>query len=383
MPSEVFAISLRTHYRENLSQKLKRLFLALEPERLVQPRSLWALKIHFGELGNHVFIRPHLVRVFVDALKDLSAKPFLTDCNTLYVGGRINSVDHLETALRHGFGYEVTGAPLIISDGLRGGSEKGVEVNHGGVKTAWVAADFAAADGTLVLTHFKGHEQTGFGGALKNLGMGAAARRGKLDQHSDLARSLKITTKKCIGCGNCIRQCAHGAAYLISDRKAYIDPKKCVGCASCIPVCPVEAISIPWDAETEKFMQRMMEYAKAALHGKDGRALYVSFITGVSPLCDCANHSDAPIVADLGVLASHDPVALDLASAELVNAAPGLAGSALPEEALAPGADKWTALHPNCHWRYQLEYAQEIGLGSLDYKLTWLPEVKGIADEPA
>jgi len=378
MPSKVFAISLRTHYRENLPQKLKRLFKTLEPEKVVQPRALWALKLHFGELGSHVFIRPHLVRVFVDALKEFSAKPFLTDGNTLYVGGRLNSVDHLETAVRHGFGYEVTGAPLIISDGLRGGSEKEVSVNHGGVGTAWVAADFAAADGALVLTHFKGHEKTGFGGALKNLGMGAAARRGKLAQHAELAKSLKITTKKCDGCGSCIRQCAYGAAYLISDRKAYIDPKKCVGCARCITACPREAISIPWNSETEKFMQRMMEYAKAALDGKGDRALYVNFITGVSPLCDCANHSDAPIVADLGILAGRDPVALDLASAELVNAAPGLPGSALPEGALPPGTDKWSALNPNCHWRYQLEYAQKIGLGSLDYQVTWLPEVKGV-----
>lgn len=380
MPSEVFAVSLRTHYRENLSQKLKRLFEALKPEKIVQPQTLWALKIHFGELGGHGFIRPHLVRVFADALKGLSAKPFLTDGNTLYAGGRINSVDHLETALRHGFGYEVTGAPLIISDGLKGGSEKAVSVNHGGVGTAWIAADFAAADGALVLSHFKGHEKTGFGGALKNLGMGAAARRGKLDQHADLARSLKIVVKKCDGCGYCIRQCAHGAAYLISDRKAYIDPKKCVGCASCIPACPRNAISIPWDSETEKFMQRMMEYAKAALYGKNDRALYVNFITGVSPRCDCANHSDAPIVADLGIMAGCDPVALDLASAELVNAAPGLKDSALPEMALAPGTDKWSALNPDCRWRYQLEYAQKIGLGSLDYQLTWLPEVKGVYD---
>ncbi len=378
MPSEVFAISLRTHYRENISQKMHRLFMALEPEKIVKSRSLWAIKIHFGELGSHAFIRPHLVRVFVEALKSMSAKPFLTDANTLYVGGRINSVDHLETALRHGFGSETTGAPLIIADGLRGGAETAVEVNSGGVGQAWIGADFAAADGTLVLSHLKGHEQTGFGGALKNLGMGAASRRGKLDQHSDLARSLKITIKKCIGCGNCIRQCAHGAVYLISDRKAHIDPAKCVGCASCIPVCPERAIAIPWDAETPKFMQRMVEYAKAALHGKDDRALFVNFVNAVSPLCDCANHSDAPIVPDLGILASRDPVALDQASAELVNQARGLPDSALPEEALAPGTDKWTALHPNCHWRYQLEYAESIGLGSREYTLTWLPEVKGV-----
>jgi len=375
MTSQVFGISLRTHFRENLSQKLKRLFKAMEPEEVVKPKSIWAIKIHFGERGNHTFIRPHLVRSFVDELKDLGAKPFLTDANTLYVGGRINSVDHLETAVIHGFGYEVTGAPLIIADGLRGAAEVGVEVNRGGVKKAWIGADFMAADGALILSHLKGHELTGFGGALKNLGMGAASRRGKLDQHSDL--SPKVTTKKCIGCGRCVRQCAH-QAIAFSRKKAHIDPEKCVGCAGCIPVCPEEAIAIPWNGDAPRFMKKMIEYSKAAVDGKGGKVLYVNFVNGISPLCDCVNHSDAPIVADIGILASRDPVALDLASAEVVNNTPGLPGSALPESALAPGADKWTAMHPDCHWRFQLEYAEEIGLGSRDYKLIWLPEVRGV-----
>lgn len=376
MTSQVFGISLRTHFRENLSQKLKRLFKALEPEKMVAPKSIWAIKIHFGERGNHTFIRPHLLRSFVDEFKDLGAKPFLTDANTLYVGGRINSVDHLETAVIHGFGYEVTGAPLIIADGLRGASETTVEVNRGGVKKAYLGADFMAADGALILSHLKGHELTGFGGALKNLGMGAASRRGKLDQHSDL--SPKVTSKKCIGCGRCVRQCAHQAIAL-ARKKARIDPEKCVGCAACIPVCPVEAIAIPWNSDSRRFMKKMIEYSKAAVDGKGGNVLYVNFVNGVSPLCDCVNHSDAPIVADLGILAGRDPVALDMASAELVNNAHGLPGCALPENALAPGADKWTALHPDCHWRFQLEYAEQIGLGSCDYELVWLPEVAGVA----
>ena len=375
MASQVFGISLRTHFRENMSQKLKRLFKALEPEKVVKPKSIWAIKIHFGERGNHTFIRPHLVRGFVDELKDLGARPFLTDANTLYVGGRSNAVDHLETAVLHGFGYEVTGAPLIIADGLRGASEVAIEVNRGGVKKAYISADFITADGAVILSHVKGHELTGFGGALKNLGMGAASRRGKLDQHSDL--SPKVTSKKCVGCGRCLRQCAHQAIDM-AKKKAKINPDKCVGCASCIPVCPQEAITIPWNGDAPRFMKKMIEYSKAAVDGKDGNVLYVNFINGLSPLCDCVNHSDAPIVADLGILASRDPVALDLASAELVNQAPGLPGSVLPESAMAPGADKWTALHPDCHWRFQLEYAEQIGLGSRKYKLVWLPEVSGV-----
>ncbi|UQZ88068.1 4Fe-4S ferredoxin [Deltaproteobacteria bacterium Smac51] len=376
MPSEVFGITLRTHFRENLSQKLLRLFMAMNPEKAVKPKSIWAVKLHFGERGNHTFIRPHLVRTFTDALKSFQAKPFLTDTNTLYVGGRINSADHLETAVMHGFGYEVTGAPLIIADGLRGSNEVAVEVNRGGVTHAYIAADFAAADGAVILSHVKGHELTGFGGALKNVGMGAASRRGKLDQHSDL--SPKVSAKKCISCGRCIRQCAHQAISFTEEKKARIDPAKCVGCASCIPVCPEAAIDIQWDGDAPKFMKKMIEYSKAALAGKEDRVFYINFINGLSPLCDCNNHSDAPIVADLGILASCDPVALDLASAELVNNAQGLPHSALPESAMAPGADKWEALHPGCQWPYQLQYAEEIGLGSRDYKLTWLPEAKGV-----
>ncbi|MDR1921078.1 MAG: DUF362 domain-containing protein [Candidatus Adiutrix sp.] len=377
MKSQVFGISLRTHFRESLSDKLLRLFKALEPEKLAAPKSIWAVKLHFGERGGHSFIRPHLVRVFTDALRAMSARPFLTDTNTLYVGGRSNSADHLETAVLHGFGFEVTGAPLIIADGLRGAAEVGIPLTGGTLSKAWIAADFAAADGVLALTHFKGHELTGFGGALKNVGMGAASRRGKLEQHSDLGP--KIKTAKCLGCRRCLSQCAHGAIALTEEKKARIDPDKCVGCAGCIPVCPEGAIDIQWDGDAPKFMRKMMEYAKAALSGKGDRALFVNFVTGLSPLCDCSNHSDAPIAADLGILAGRDPVALDLASAELVNQAPGLTPSALPESALAAGADKWEALHPGCQWPFQLEYAEKIGLGRRDYELIWLPEVQGVA----
>lgn len=377
MASEVYGISLRTHFRENLSLKLLRLLKTLKPERMVTPHSAWAFKIHFGELGNHSFIRPHLLRVLTDAFKQMGAKPFLTDANTLYVGGRSNSVDHLETALRHGFGLEVTGAPIIIADGLYGASEVAFDVHRAGVEKAYISSEFVAADGALVISHVKGHELTGFGGALKNLGMGTASRRGKLDQHCDLAP--KVTSKKCIGCGRCLSLCAHGAISLNARSKAVINQKKCVGCASCIPICPRAAISIPWDSDGPKLMRRMMEYCKAALTGKEKRCLYINFINAISPLCDCCNHSDAPIVADIGILASHDPVAIDLASAELVNQAPGLPGSALPSEALVPGSDKWAALYPGCKWRLQLEYAEEIGLGSTSYKLIWLPEVKGVA----
>ena len=376
MPVDVFGITLRTHFREGLPQKIVRLFKQLQPETIVAPHSLWAIKLHFGEQGSHAFIRPHLLRGLTGCFADLDARPFLTDTNTLYVGGRTNAADHLKTASQHGFGPAATRAPVIIADGLTGTSEVAVEVNRGGVSTAWIASGLAAADGLLVFSHVKGHELTGFGGALKNLGMGGASRRGKLDQHSDL--SPKISGPKCVGCGRCASFCAHQAIRLVK-KKAAIDTKKCVGCAGCIPVCPEGAIDVQWDSDAPKFMKKMVEYAGAVARGKEGRLLYINFIGALSPLCDCCNHSDAPIVPDLGFLASRDPVALDLASAELVNQLEGLPHTALAEAARPAGADKWEALYPGCQWRYQLEYAASIGLGSLDYKLTWLPEAKGVA----
>ncbi len=377
MASKVYAISLRTHYRENIFQKQKRLLMALEPKNLIKPKSLWALKLHFGEVGSHAFMSPVAVRAYVDALSELGANCFLTDTNTLYVGKRSNAVDHLHAALSHGFGREVTGAPVVIADGLRGRSEVGIEVNRGGVTTAWLGKEFMEADGALILTHFKGHELTGFGGAIKNLGMGVGSRRGKLDQHSDL--KPKVANNKCIGCAHCLSQCAHKAIdFLAAEKKAKIDNARCVGCAACIAICPEEAIDIPWSGDRPKLMRKMVEYANASLSGKEGRVLFVNYVGALSPLCDCVNHSDAPIGPDVGYLASTDPVALDLACAELVNQNPGSPQSCLPESALAPGADKWEALHPGSQWRFQLEYAAEIGLGSLAYDLEWLAEPKGV-----
>ena len=375
MSSQVFAISLRTHFKENMSDKLLRLFEALKPEKVISSREKWAVKIHFGERGNHAFIRPHLVRAFVERIKKASAMAFITDTNTLYVGYRANSIDHLETALLNGFNLVSCGAPLIIADGLTGENQVAVPLKNCRLEKAYIAGDIISADGVLALTHFKGHEMTGFGGALKNMAMGAASRRGKMEQHSGLGP--KVKNKACVGCKRCLSFCAHGAISMTEAKKAKIDPQKCVGCAGCIPVCPQNAIDIHQHSEGVEFMEKMIEYAYASLIGKEKKRLFVNFLTQVSPLCDCYSHTDAPITADLGVLASYDPVALDQASADLVNQAPGLPGSAL-KEALEPGGDKWRALHPKCDWEYQLDYAEKLGLGKRAYKLNWLPEFKGV-----
>lgn len=371
MTSIVYGITLRSHFRESLPQKIVRLFQAMEPEKNLGRGQLWALKIHFGERGCTAHLRPNLLRGLVDYLKERQTKPFFTDANTLYVGGRANSPDHLETAILNGFDYSVCGAPLTIADGLRGTSQVAVPLNQELIKTAYIAADLMEADGLISLAHFKGHELTGFGGAIKNMGMGGASRRGKLEQHSNVGP--KVKSKNCVGCQACLSHCAQTAISLNEHNKAVIDPKKCVGCAECIPLCNYEAIEIQWDSEVEALMKKMVAYALAVVQGREDRCFYLNFLTQISPLCDCVNHSDAPVTADIGILASRDPVAADLASAELVNQRPGLPGTALPEN-LAAGADKWRALHPRVNWEFQLDYAQQIGLGSKNYELVWLKE---------
>ena len=371
----VFGLSLRTHFRENLPRKLGRLLQSLAPDTLVRPGDRWAVKLHFGEAGGHGFLRPHLLRGLVEALADLGARPFLTDTATLYPGSRSDAVSHLETALAHGFGREVTGAPLIIADGLAGESETAVAVGRGGVEQAWVAAGLAAAEGLLVLSHCTGHELTGFSGALKNLGVGGASRRGKLAQHSSGPPAVK--RKKCLGCARCLTVCPAGALTL-DKAKARLSAEKCLACARCLAACPAGAIVVNWSDDAPAFMRKMSAYALAVLAGKEGRAIFINFLTDISPMCDCLNHSDAPFVPDLGVLASRDPVALDMASAELVNQAPGLPGGRLTGSDLAPGADKWAALYPGRPWRFQIEYAAEIGLGLRRYDLRWLPEAAGV-----
>lgn len=369
MPSTVYMTDLSADARKSLPQKFSELIESVAPSAIFRPKDLVAVKIHFGEAGNTAYIRPPFVRRIVDRLKDLGAKPFLTDTNTLYVGTRTEAYSHLVTAFDHGFTREVTGAPVIISDGLRGNNRVDVSFNGTHVKKAHIAADIYNADALVVLSHFKGHELSGFGGALKNIGMGCAAREGKLEQHSNI--SPKVTKKICIGCGECQSWCRGEAISLEDDGdsvKAVINPEKCIGCAECILACPQGAIRVRWNESIPTFMEKMMEYAAATLQNKKNKMMCVSFVTDVSPLCDCNPFSDRPIVPGIGILVSRDPVAIDQAAADLVNGAPGNVSSCL-NAALSPGEDKFRALFPNIDWTHQLAYAEKLGLGTREYSL--------------
>jgi uncharacterized Fe-S center protein len=369
MPSQVFFMDLRTTPKETNFQKFQKLLKELDVKSMVQrkkKRPLIGVKLHFGEKGNTSFIRPIYVRQVVDALWDAGGRPFLTDANTVYVGTRSESVSHLTTAIENGFAFAVVRAPVIIADGLTGKAEVEVEINKEQFKTVFLAEAIIEAEGLMVLSHFKGHELSGFGGALKNLGMGCASRRGKLAQQSNIAP--QVTQKKCTGCGECVAHCAQEAISINPEtEKAVIDPAKCVGCAECILICPYANIQIQWNESIPVFLKKMMEYAYGVMQDKQGRALFVNFITQVSPACDCYGHNDFPIVGDLGILASRDPVAIDQASADLVNQAPGLPGSCLKD--FTPGADKFKDIYPQVDWPLQMEYAEELGLGSREYEL--------------
>ncbi len=380
MASKVFFSDLRTTNDRNLLDKIRALMEALKPARRLKRRTTTAIKIHFGERGNTAFIRPLLVRPIVDVAIKAGSKPFLTDANTLYVGSRGNAVDHLNTALANGFASSVVGAPVIIADGLDGTDEVAVPVALKHFEQVYIGSAVARATNLISLAHFKLHEMSGFGGTLKNIGMGAASRRGKMAQHCDVAPL--VNGLKCVGCGSCAAVCAHGAITLKhrgtnpeaapagAKKLAEINGQRCVGCGMCIHTCPNGAIDINWGTALPSFLERMVEYTVGALKGKEQRSLFFNFLTQISPACDCYPHADAPIVADIGIVASLDPVAIDQASADLLNAQAGLPSSCLDGDALNPGSDKIRAVYPAIPWEHQLEYAELVGLGTRSYELT-------------
>jgi uncharacterized Fe-S center protein len=365
MKSKVYFIDLRTSFKDNLLVKIGRLVETAGLKEVISERDLTAVKLHFGEYGNTAFIRPVFIRKIVEMVKKAGGNPFLTDANTLYAGTRSDAASHLKTAIQNGFDYAVVEAPIVIADGLRGKSEITVPINRKRFQEVYIASEIHHADALVSVAHFKGHELAGFGGTLKNLGMGCASRRGKMAQHSDLSPEVK--KKRCIGCGDCLLRCSQQAISLV-DKKATIDPKKCIGCGECILICPRGTIQIQWSASVPVFLEAMMEYAEGALKNKKGKSLFINFLTGISPACDCMPYNDAPIVRDIGIMASTDPVAIDRASIDMVNGEPGLSHTCL-ETNKGPGEDKFKAIYPHVEWTHQFEYAKQLGLGTDDYDL--------------
>ena len=366
MASKVYFADLRADMHENLQQKLTRLMKTAGMGDMDFQDKFVAIKLHFGEPGNLAFLRPNWARTVADFVKERGGKPFLTDCNTLYVGGRKNALDHMDSAMLNGFNPMTTGCQIIIADGLKGSDEVEVPVAGGEyVKNAKIGRAVMDADVFISLTHFKGHEEAGFGGCLKNIGMGCGSRAGKMEQHN--AGKPHVAEKYCIGCGQCRRICAHGAP-IIENGKAHIDHDKCVGCGRCIAVCPKDAVQINWDESTTNLNYKIAEYTKAVVDGRP--CFHISLVIDVSPNCDCRSENDMAIVPNVGMFASFDPVALDMACVDAVNAQTPLRGSAADDaHAKAHVHDHFQRLHPDTNWRSCLEHGEKIGIGTRDYEL--------------
>lgn len=367
--AKVYFTTFKTTGQENLLQKLHRLLKTAGIEQIDFQNKYTAIKIHFGEYGNLAFLRPNYAKVVADYVKELGGMPYLTDCNTLYVGSRKNALDHLETAYVNGFSPLQTGCHVLIGDGLKGTDETIVPINLEYVKEAKIGHAVMDADVFISLTHFKGHEMAGFGGAIKNIGMGCGSRAGKMEMHCDGKPQVDEST--CIGCGQCAKICAHDGPQ-INNRKAVIDQNKCVGCGRCLAVCPKDAISASFDDSIKMLNYRMAEYSYAVC--KDRPCFHISLICDVSPNCDCHSENDIPIIPNVGMLASFDPVALDQACADLCNRMPVNPGSILDDNVHSCSCghkheDHFDMTHPDTEWKSCLEHAESIGLGTRQYEM--------------
>jgi hypothetical protein len=351
MAAEVFFSSLKNKTNKSPLDKITRLLEKINVRGTFTEHQLIAVKVHFGELGNTAFLRPVFLRPVIAALKEMNTRPYLTDTNTLYVGMRTNTVDHLYCAHWNGFNYSTLQVPVVIADGLRGENSIEQRVDLPLSEKVHLAADIMNADGIMCVSHFKGHMLTGIGGAIKNLSMGCASRRGKLDMHS-MSRPA-VNEEKCTACQKCLEYCQEKAIEIV--KKAYIS-ENCVGCARCIGVCPEGAIEINWNSSSGNTQKKMAEYAYGVKKGFDSKMLYLNIITNVAPGCDCDPANDEPLVQDIGFVASNDPVAIDKASLDLISKANG-------------GKDPFKAYYPKLNPALQIEYAEELGLGTSDYNL--------------
>lgn len=369
--SKVYFTSFKTEVGTSLLDKFRKLIKDAGFEEIDFKGKFVAIKIHFGEHGNLAFLRSNYAKVLVDYIKELGGKPFLTDCNTLYVGSRRNALDHIETAYLNGYSPLQTGAHVIIADGLRGNDCVDVPIKGLDVPPAKIGTAIMEADIVISLNHFKGHEVVGFGGAIKNVGMGSGSRVGKMDMHSN--GKPRVTRSLCIGCGACTKVCAHGAP-TVTDGLCHIDKEKCVGCGRCMATCPVDAIDADYKTSTKLLNKRLAEYALAVL--QDRPNFHITLIQDVSPNCDCHGENDLPILPNIGMLASFDPVALDQCCADLCMDSPVIPNSQRDLElqkmkaaSQAVPKDPWRQSNPNVEWETALERSEEIGLGSRKYKM--------------
>ena len=356
---------------DGLAAKLKKLIRAAGIGQIDMEGKFAAIKMHFGELGNLSFLRPNYARAVADVVKELGGMPYLTDCNTLYPGSRKNALEHLYCAWENGFTPLTVGCPILIGDGLKGTDEVPVPVAGGEYVTeAKIGRAVMDADVFISLSHFKGHEMVGFGGAIKNIGMGCGSRAGKQEQHANGQPS--VDESLCRGCRRCQKQCANnGLVFHEATHTMYVDPNHCLGCGRCVESCSFGALSFQSDAVCQLLNRRMAEYAKAVIDGRP--SFHISLVMDISPNCDCHGENDVPILPDIGMFASFDPLALDQACVDACLAAEPMPGSQLARHMAEPGFvdhhDHFTNSTPESEWRSCLEHAEKIGLGTRSYQL--------------
>lgn len=363
--SKVYFTDMSCGIGDSLLDKMDRLVRAAGITEMDMEKKFVAVKMHFGEFGNLAFLRPNFAKVIADIVKEGGGMPFLTDSNTLYVGRRKHALEHMDTANLNGFSPMSTGCQIIIADGIKGTDDVEVPIDGQYVKWAKIGRAIVDSDIIISLNHFKCHELTGFGGALKNLAMGCASRRGKMEMHS--AGKPDIDPEACRGCGKCIDNCAQEAISLV-ERKAVLDADACVGCGRCIGACPFDAVSAQIDEDKDILNHKIVEYAMAAV--KDKPHFHVTVVMDVSPFCDCHGENDMPIVPNVGILASYDPVALDRACIDLVQEQPMIAGSLLYHNCSGrKPSDVFHCTQPNTRWQSTFEHAERMGLGDGSYEL--------------
>ena len=356
MKSKVFHIP--AHSGEDpavLSGKAERAFLETGWTKTIGPDDFVALKIHFGEKNNTGHIQAPWINGILRRVKEKSERAFLAETSTLYTGSRSNAVDHIRLAWSHGFAPRaVEDIPIVITDGLLGGDFEEVKVRAGSLRTAKIASGIVRSDALVCLSHVTGHVLSGVGAAIKNLGMGCAARPGKLEQHAVL--HPRVSAKACRNCGICLDFCPAGAI-VQAEGHVVIDDAKCIGCGECLVACKKGAVKFRWDEDAPRVQEKMAEYARAVQSLFKGKIAFVNFALKITKDCDCMATNQRPIVEDVGILASTDPVALDRASVDLVIARAGT-------DVFRKGYD--------LDWSAQLRHGEKIGLGRTAYDLVEL-----------
>jgi len=351
MKEKVYLIPLADNEDDAVAaEKLKSFILEKKLLDSIENRDLVAIKTHFGETSKSGYPRPELVKALGEVIYEKEGLPFLTETSCLYKGNRNNAIEHIMLAHRHGFGIAETNVPIIMADGMLGDEEIEVPIKGELFESVKIASLVGRLQGMVLLTHFTGHLVSGFGAALKNLGMGLASRKGKLHQHSTAQPTISVD--KCASCGVCVKWCPEDAITM-NDDAAFIHEEKCIGCGECLAVCRFDAVGYNWAVSYEELQKKVVEHARGVVTACQGKILYVNVLTRISKDCDCLP-SYEKITPDIGILISEDPVVIDAASIDLVEKQ---AGCNLSEMAY------------DIPYRAQLDHAKAIGFGSVEYEL--------------